>query len=126
MSASQAITARTPEVSAPSSTRIAFPNSSEPAAAIPTPTQASAIARVTSGPPIATLNSVPGESESRVIRATPPNIHRVMSEMPIPRRRATKAWPSSWRRIEAKKASALARASRYGSRSPLERSSMRR
>ena len=113
-------------MSAPSSTRIAFQNSSEPAAAIPIPKQASAIARVTSGPPIATLNSVPGESESRVIRATPPNIQSVMSEMPIPRRRATKAWPSSCRRIEAKKASALASASRYGSMSLFERPSMRR
>ena len=74
--------------------------------------QASAIARVTSGPAIAILNSVPGESESLVIRATPPNIHRVMSEMPIPRRMATKAWPSSCSRIEPKKASALATASR--------------
>ena len=112
MLASQAISARIPDVSAPSSTRIAFQNSSEPAAAIPMPTQASAIARVTIGPPTATLNSVPGESESRVIRAMPPNIQSVMSEMPIPRRMATKAWPSSCSRIEAKKASALASASR--------------
>ena len=79
---------------------------------MPTPTQASAIARVTSGPATAILNSVPGESESLLIRATPPNIHRVMSEMLIPRRMATKAWPNSCSRIEPKKASALARASR--------------
>ena len=36
---------------------------------------------MTSGPAIAILNSVPGESESLFIRATPPNIHRVISEI---------------------------------------------
>ena len=76
------------------------------------PAQASAIASVTSGPATATLNSVPGESVSRVIRAMPPNSHRVMSEIGIPRRTATTAWPSSCSRIEAKKRSALATASR--------------
>ena len=76
--------------------------------------QTIAIRSVTTGPAIAILNSVPGESESLVMRATPPNIHSVMSEMPIPRRRATKACPSSCSRIEAKNARALATASAYG------------
>ena len=64
------------------------------------------------GPAIATLNSVPGESESRSSRAMPPNIHSVIPEMPMPARIATTACPSSCRRIEAKKSSALATASR--------------
>ena len=53
--------------------------------------QAAAIASVTSGPAIAILNSVPAESESRLIRATPPNSHSVMSVIPMPRRIATRA-----------------------------------
>ena len=46
------------------------------------------IARVTRGPPIATLNSAAGVSDSFSIRATPPKIHSWMLEMPIPSRRA--------------------------------------
>jgi hypothetical protein len=48
---------------------------------------------------------------SLVILATPPNNQSVMSEMPIPCRSATKAWPSSWSRMQAKNASALMTAS---------------
>ena len=77
----------------------------------PAATKAMASTSVTSGPATATSNSVRGESESFVIRATPPNIHSVMSLMPMPRRSATKAWPSSCRRIEPKNARALRTAS---------------
>jgi len=60
---------------------------------------------------MATQSSVPGESESRSIRVTPPNTQSVMPEIEIPRRIAAKAWPSSCRRIEAKKANAVSTAS---------------
>ena len=116
--ASQASSAITPDVLAASLTRIASQNSSGPASAIAPPAQTRAIASVTSGPATATLNSVPGESVSRVIRATPPKNQSVMSEIGIPFRIATNACPSSCRRIEAKKASALATPSRYGSIAP--------
>ena len=109
---SQASSVTAPEVSALELTCIACQNSSAPAIAIPAAAVTTAISSVTSGPATATLNSVSGESVSRVIRATPPNSHRVMSEIGIPRRTATNAWPSSWRRIEAKNPSALATASR--------------
>ena len=72
------------------------------------------IASVTSGPPIATLNSVAGQSDSRSIRATPPKIQSWMLEMPIPLRIATKAWPSSCRTIEPKKPKALASGEQEG------------
>ena len=111
MLASQLSTARAPEISAPRSTVSACQNSSPPAIAIPSPAQTAAMIRVTSGPATAILNSVPAESVSRVIRATPPNSHSVMSEIGIPLRTATTAWPSSWSRIEPKKASAVTTAS---------------
>jgi hypothetical protein len=52
---------------------------------------------------------------SRDIRATPPKSHRVISEIWIPLRTATTAWPSSCSRIEAKNESALTTARTYGS-----------
>ena len=82
-------------------------NSSAPPTSAPTATQRIAIPSVTRGPATATLNSVPGESESRSSLARPPKIHSVMLEMEMPRRRATNACPSSWRRIEPKKPNAL-------------------
>ena len=115
MLASQASIASTPEASVVSITRIAVQNSLGPATAIPIATQVAAIARVTTGPAIATLNSVPGESVSPFIRATPPNSHSVIEVIGIPLRTATTACPSSCRRIEAKKRSAEATASRYAS-----------
>jgi hypothetical protein len=105
------ITAIGPETSAPSSITIASQSAPPPAASAPIPASAIAIASVTAGPAAAILNSVPAESESRVIRAMPPKNHRVMSEIGIPARIATKACPSSCRRIEAKNASALTTAS---------------
>ncbi len=112
--ASQATIASTPEVEALLSTRAAWLKSCQPAAATPIAASAATIARVTSGPAIATWNSVRGDSDSRVIRAIPPKIQSWMLEMPIPLRRATKACPSSCRTIEPKKPTALARASRKG------------
>ena len=50
----------------------------------PAPAQSSTIRAVTIGPPIAILNSVEGESESPSRNATPPNIHRLIPEIPIP------------------------------------------
>ncbi len=72
------------------------------------------MASVTSGPAIATLNSVAGLSVSRSIRAMPPKIQSRMLAMPMPLRRATMAWPSSCRTIEPKKPKALAIANRNG------------
>ena len=69
---------------------------------------------VTIGPAIAILNSVAGESESRSMRATPPNSQSVIPSIPIPLRIATKACPSSCSTIEAKKSRALATARPYG------------
>ena len=74
--------------------------------------QRTTISSVTTGPPIATLNSLPGVSVSRAIRAMPPNIHSVIPWMPMPFRIATNAWPSSCSRIEPKKSRALITASR--------------
>ena len=112
--ASQAIAASAPEVPASRSSTIALRNSPEPPIARPTRPRTATIARVTTGPPIATLNSVEGLSDSRSIWATPPKIQSWMLVMPIPLRIATKAWPSSWRTIEAKKPKALTSASRNG------------
>jgi len=96
------------------STSIAFSNSCGPAAASPTTVRTTTIASVTSGPAIATLNSVAGLSDSRSIRATPPKIQSWMLEMPIPLRTATIAWPSSCRTIEPKNPTALATARTNG------------
>ncbi len=115
MLVSQAIIARRPEIPAPESTSIASAKSSGPAIAIPIAAKTTARIRLTAGPATAILNSVPGESLSRDIRATPPKSHRVISVIGIPRRLATAAWPSSCRRIEPKNASAEITASRYGS-----------
>ena len=98
--------------------RTACLNSWLPASARPAIAQATTIAAVTSGPAIAILNSVPGVSESFSSRAKPPNNHSVIAETPMLWRLATKAWPSSWSRIEPKKSTALATASRYGAESP--------
>ena len=88
-----------------------FQNSLQlPAAAMPTATHAPMISAVTTGPATATLNSSPGDSVSPVIFAMPPKNHRSMPEMPIPSRRATSAWPSSWSTSEPKKSRALATA----------------
>ena len=117
--ASQATIASTPEMPASLSTSAALRNSSQPAAAMPIAVSTTTIARVTSGPATATLNSVAGLSDSRSIRAMPPKIQSWMLEMPIPLRRATKAWPSSCRTIEPKKPKALRTASRNGAESEL-------
>ena len=85
----------------------AFSAASEPESATAAPKQTTAMASVTSGPATATRNSTPGESVSRSSFATPPNIHRSMPEIGIPLRIATRACPSSCRRIERKKRSAV-------------------
>jgi hypothetical protein len=85
--ASQASISASPEVLAPSSVRAS--RNSSPASRSPAATQTTTIAAVTSGPAIAILNSVPGLSESRCRRATPPNIHSVIPAIPIPFRIAT-------------------------------------
>ncbi len=54
------------------------------------------------------------------MRAIPPKIQSWMLTMPIPLRIATKAWPSSCRRIEPKKPTALSTASRKGVVSELD------
>ena len=89
----------------------AWLNSLQPVAMVPARTMSRTIARVTRGPAIATSNSVAGLSDSRSMRATPPKIQSWMLEIPIPLRRAAKAWPSSCRRIAPKKPSVLAIAS---------------
>ncbi len=50
-------------------------------------------------------NSAPAEENMPLKRAIPPKIHRVMPSISIPSRRACRACPSSWSRIEAKNAS---------------------
>ena len=115
---SQAIMTAAPEALVLLWASAAWRSSPEAAITRKAPTQASTIAAVTRGPAIAILNSVPGVSESFSSRAKPPNIHSVIPETPIPCRRATKAWPSSCSRIEAKKSAALATARKYGALSP--------
>ena len=95
ISPSQAVSCSSAGPLAPRATGTADWNASAPATASPPPTQASTTASVTSGPATATLNSVPGESASRSILASPPKNHRSIPTMPIPRRRAISAWPSS-------------------------------
>ena len=68
------------------------------------PTKPAARTSETSGPAAAMRNSAPAEGNIPPKRATPPNIHNVMPSICIPSRRACTAWPSSWSRIEAKKA----------------------
>ena len=77
----------------------------------PSAKHTSAITNVTSGPAAAIRNSTPGESESLLSFATPPNIHRSMPSIAIPFRIATHACPSSCSRIERKNRSALMTAS---------------
>jgi hypothetical protein len=91
-----------------------------PAAATPAAASTRTIASVTSGPAIATFSSAEGLGDSRSIRATPPKIQSWMLEMPIPLRRATIACPSSCRRIEPKKPTALSRARPKGSGAELD------
>ena len=107
---SQASRASGPEASGTGSPRMASQNSLPPAAN-PIAPQATAIRSVTAGPASAIRSSTPGESESRFRRASPPNIQSVMSEISMSLRIATKAWPSSCSRIEAKKRIALITAS---------------
>jgi hypothetical protein len=68
------------------------------------------ISRVTAGPAAETRNSSPGEELSRVSLAIPPKNHRSMPAIPIPLRRATRAWPSSCSVSETKNSAALATA----------------
>ena len=113
--ASQPTIAITPETPASLSISDRLPElAPQPTAAMPTAVSTTTIARVTSGPATATLNSVAGLSDSRSIRAMPPKIQSWMLEMPIPLRSATKAWPSSCRTIEPKKPRALTTASAKG------------
>ena len=81
-------------------------NWSGPVIAALTAKQAIAISSVTAGPAAATANSWPGRSVSRLIFAIPPKNHRSMPVMPMPRRRATSACPSSCRMSETKNSSA--------------------
>ena len=90
------------------------------AATKPARLETTTIAKVTAGPATAISNSAPGLSVSRSIRATPPKIQSWMLEMPIPRRSAEKAWPSSCRTIEPKKPTAAATASPNGSGAVLD------
>jgi hypothetical protein len=55
---------------------------------------------------MAMRNSVQADGGSSPISATPPNRKRVMPRMCMPRARATVAWPSSWSRMQRKKARA--------------------
>ena len=71
-----------------------------------TPTKPAPRPSDTSGPATAMRNSAPGDGNMPAKRATPPNSQSVMPSMAMPSRRACTAWPSSCRRIEAKKASA--------------------
>ena len=114
MFASQASTATPVEMSAFSSNPAPSQNVL-PSIATPSARQANPITIVTAGPAAAIRNSAPALSGSRSRAATPPNIQSVIDEMPIPFRWAMTAWPSSWRRIEAKKPKALTTASTYGS-----------
>ena len=52
------------------------------------------------------------------MRAMPPKIQSWIEPMPIPLRVATRAWPSSCRRIEPKKPAALAMARMNGVAEP--------
>ncbi len=113
--ASQPIIAIAPETPESLSISTARLNSSGPTATRPTAVSTTTIAKVTSGPAAATLNSVAGPSASRFIRAIPPKIQSWMLEMPIPLRIAAKAWPSSCSTIEPKKPNALSTARAKGS-----------
>ena len=108
---SQLTSAAMPDVLVSPWVRTACLNSCPPASSRPAIAQTTTMTAVTSGPAIAILNSVPGVSESFSSRAKPPNIHRVIAETPMLCRLATKAWPSSCSRMEAKKRTALATAS---------------
>ena len=70
--------------------------------------QTTTISAVTAGPAAATLNSSPGEFESRESLATPPKSQRSIPEVEIPSRRAASAWPSSCSSSEMKKSSVAA------------------
>ena len=85
-------------------------NSCPPAVSAPIPTHRPTTSRVTAGPAAATLNSAPGESVSRLMRAMPPKNHRSMLSVSMPSRRAASACPNSWRIRETKNSSALATA----------------
>ena len=79
-------------------------------ASAPAPTQMPTMIAVTAGPAAATMNSSFGVFESRVSLATPPNSQRSMPLVPIPKRRAASAWPSSCRSSETKKRTVAATA----------------
>ena len=57
---------------------------------------------VTAGPASAIRNSPSAEGKSPRKAATPPNSHSVMPSISIRSLRACIAWPSSWRRSDAK------------------------
>ncbi len=79
-------------------------------ASAPAPTHMRTMTAVTAGPAAATKNSSFGFFESRVSFATPPKSHRSIPLVPMPKRRAVSAWPSSWRRSETKNRSVAATA----------------
>ncbi len=60
-------------------------------------------AKLASGPAAAIQPSALGVRASRSSRAKPPSPHSSMALVGMSKRRATRAWPSSWTRIEAKK-----------------------
>ena len=69
------------------------------------PAKITASSTLTSGPAAAIRNSVRPSRGSLASRATPPKMNRVMDSMAIPLRMATREWPSSCRRTDAKNSS---------------------
>ena len=68
------------------------------------PMPAAPTRRLDSGPATAISPSALGEGASLLRRAIPPRSHSSMPSVWTPKRRATRAWASSWKRIDAKKA----------------------
>ena len=88
-------TTSTGVASAALESRAASQNESAPAISTAATEARTMISSVTSGPAIATRNSAPGESVSRLIFITPPNRNRSIPSTSIPSRRAARAWPNS-------------------------------
>ena len=99
-------TTSTGVASAAPESRAASQNESTPASRTAAAVLRTMSRKVTAGPAIATRNSAPGESVSRLIFITPPNRKRSIPSTAIPSRRAASAWPSSCATIEAKKLAA--------------------
>ena len=67
---------------------------------------------MTAGPAGGDAELHPGVGGSWEVRDKPPSAHRSMPAIAMPRRRATRAWPSSCRISEAKNDSTEATATR--------------